>query len=878
MECYKIENLSFTYPNQEKCALKNIDLTIQAGEFITLCGPSGCGKSTLLRLLKPALALYGEKTGAIFFAEKPLEDWDKRAQAAKIGFVLQSVDNQIVTDKVWHELAFGLESLGLKNEEIRAKVAEMATFFGISNWFHKSVSELSGGQKQLLNLASVMVMEPEVLLLDEPTSQLDPIAAAEFLQMLAKINHELGTTIILAEHRMEEALALADRAIVLDRGEIIACDTPKKVGACLKNNAHEFWQAMPVPMRIYAAVKNDLSCPLTVREGKDWLEAYAQTHELYPELIPEAADFESAAEAVVEMKEVWFRYEKDAPDILKGVSLCLHRGEFFALLGANGTGKTTVLKALGAIVRPYRGEIVINGENINEADDLYQKIALLPQNPQSLFTKKTVALDLSEALREEKLTQAEKIARINEIAELCQITELLARHPYDLSGGEQQRAALAKVLLKKPRVLLMDEPTKGIDAVFKEKFAEIIAALKMRGVAIMMVSHDIEFCAEYADRCALFFDGNIASQASAREFFSGKNFYTTAANRLARKLLPNAVLAEDVILACGGQVIAKKTPKVLTVENWAAEKPAPEHKSPKRRRVFAGIFFLALFGLCLGAPSENFAGLLPLKEILSLVFTMLAGICLWPQKELDIKVRQKPREERALDKRTVMAAFMILMAIPYTIFFGIYYLDDRKYYFISLLIILETMLPFIMVFEKRKPQARELVLISALCALAVAGRAAFFMLPQFKPVAALVIIAGVCFGGETGFLVGAVTAFVSNFFFGQGPWTPWQMFAFGSVGFLAGVLFQKGWLRKTKASLCVFGFLATFVIYGCIMNTSYVIQSQTHLTKAMFIAALVSGAPFDLVHAVSTVFFLWIMAEAMIEKLERIKEKYGLLE
>ena len=314
------------------------------------------------------------------------------------------------------------------------------------------------------------------------------------------------------------------------------------------------------------AVKNDLSCPLTVREGKDWLEAYAQTHELYPELIPEAADFESAAEAVVEMKEVWFRYEKDAPDILKGVSLCLHRGEFFALLGANGTGKTTVLKALGAIVRPYRGEIVINGENINEADDLYQKIALLPQNPQSLFTKKTVALDLSEALREEKLTQAEKIARINEIAELCQITELLARHPYDLSGGEQQRAALAKVLLKKPQVLLMDEPTKGIDAVFKEKFAEIIAALKMRGVAIMMVSHDIEFCAEYADRCALFFDGNIASQASAREFFSGKNFYTTAANRLARKLLPNAVLAEDVILACGGQVIAKKTPKVLTVE------------------------------------------------------------------------------------------------------------------------------------------------------------------------------------------------------------------------------------------------------------------------------------------------------------------------
>ena len=237
-----------------------------------------------------------------------------------------------------------------------------------------------------------------------------------------------------------------------------------------------------------------------------------------------------------------------------------------------------------------------------------------------------------------------------------------------------------------------------------------------------------------------------------------------------------------------------------------------------------------------------------------------------------------PQGRRKLTKRTAAAVFLILLAIPLTIYIGVFYLQDRKYYFISLLIILETMIPFCMVFETKRPQARELVIISVLCAIAVAGRAAFFMLPQFKPVVALVIIAGVCFGGETGFLIGAVTGFVSNFFFGQGPWTPWQMFAFGVIGFIAGILFQKGLLRKTKASLCIFGAFATFIIYGGIMNPSTVIMSQDKLNFAMIKAAYISGVPFDLVHAVSTAFFLWFISEPMIDKLDRIKIKYGLIE
>lgn len=253
-------------------------------------------------------------------------------------------------------------------------------------------------------------------------------------------------------------------------------------------------------------------------------------------------------------------------------------------------------------------------------------------------------------------------------------------------------------------------------------------------------------------------------------------------------------------------------------------------------------------------------------------------LCLLPKKTEEIQKNQHSIKDGKLAKRTLAATFLILIVIPITIFVGIFYLQDRKYYFISLLIILEIMIPFCMAFESRGPQARELVIISVLCAVAVAGRTVFFMIPQFKPVVALVIIAGVCFGGETGFLVGAVTGFVSNFFFGQGPWTPWQMFAFGIIGFMAGITFKKGFLRKTKASLCIFGGISTIVLYGGIMNPATVVLWQDKPTAEMIVSAYVMGFPFDLLHAVSTVFFLWFISEPMIEKLERIKLKYGLIE
>lgn len=236
-----------------------------------------------------------------------------------------------------------------------------------------------------------------------------------------------------------------------------------------------------------------------------------------------------------------------------------------------------------------------------------------------------------------------------------------------------------------------------------------------------------------------------------------------------------------------------------------------------------------------------------------------------------------PKHKGKLSKRTIASMFLILILIPVTIWIGITLFDDRKYFVISLAIAVYCMLPFFLIFEGRKPQARELLTIAVLVAIAVAGRAAFFMVPSFKPVVAVTIISAVCFGAESGFLVGALSMLSSNMLFGQGPWTPWQMFAAGIIGFLAGILFQKGWLKARKISLCIYGFLATVFIYGGIMNPASLVMTSYAITKRNLLAIYMSGLPVDLVHASATVIFLWIASKPMIEKLERIKVKYGMM-
>ena len=592
-------------------ALQNVSLSIEAGSFTVLCGRSGCGKSTLLRQLKPILQPHGTQTGTILFEGKSLSSLSQREQSARIGFVLQNLDAQLVTDKVWHELAFGLESLGLSTPVIRRRVAEIASFFGIQNWFYKPVCELSGGQKQLVNLASVMALEPSVLLLDEPT--------------------------------------------------------------------------------------------------------------------------------------------------------------------------------------------------------------------------------------------------------------------------------------------------KGLDAEFKRVFARIIKRLCARGVCVIMVSHDAEFCASYASRCAMFFDGAIVAEGTPREFFSSGSFYTTSASRMARGLLPGAITPEDVIAACGGEVPPEPD---LPADGGDAAEIQAQKEAQKQAKTYllpSQTAPLPLWRKLLGALG-GLGALICLWRILSISdlselltqggLTSLAGdtfrlylamlACLLVLAVSFSRAAPQPVHSslggRPLSGRTKLASILSLLLVPLTIFIGIVYFGKKSYGVVSILVLLECMAPFALIFEGRKPKARELVLIAALCALAVAGRAALFMLPGFKPVAALVILSGVAFGGETGFLVGAMSMLTSNVLFGQGPWTPFQMFAMGLIGFLAGVSFQKGLLRAGRAPLAIFGAVSVVLVYGGIMNPASAILYQPNLSLSVLKAYYLTGFPFDLVHAAATALFLWFGAEPMLEKLERVKRKYGLTE
>ena len=573
MAHFAIEQLTFAYPGADRRALDGVSLEIEQGSYVVICGKSGCGKTTLLRHLKSVLTPHGERTGRVLFEGVPLEEVSQRDQSAKIGFVMQNPDAQIVTDKVWHELAFGLESLGCDKDSMRFRVAEMASYFGIESWFHKDVRDLSGGQKQLLNLASIMAMRPSALILDEPTSQLDPIAASDFLNTVRKINLELGVTVVLTEHRLEEVFACADKVVVMDRGEIVSFGSPLRVARELHASGNDMMAALPAPLRIFYGVEaarevglgkaspdkatpekaESPDAPLTVREGRRWLSRVASDDCAQRDAIPADAPLDAAEHPALSLKEVWFRYDRDLPDVLRGASLDVAPGSLLAIMGGNGAGKSTLLRVACGISKPYRGTVRVFGRKLKDwkAGSLFEGcLALLPQDPQNLFVKKTVREDLAEMLASSRLPEADRALRIEHVIDVTDIGSLLDKHPFDLSGGEQQRAALAKVLLTDPKILLLDEPTKGIDAFFKRQLASVLDDLKRDGVAIVMVSHDIEFCARHADAVAMMFDGEIVAQSTPRTFFSSNSFYTTAANRMSRHVFPRAITDEDVIGQC----------------------------------------------------------------------------------------------------------------------------------------------------------------------------------------------------------------------------------------------------------------------------------------------------------------------------------------
>ena len=590
MHQIQIENLTFKYPGREEPALKDISLTLEEGEVLCICGETGCGKTTLLRNLKPAICPHGERSGRILVSEEDIGSMELRQQTAKIGFVMQDPENQIVTDRVWHELAFGLENLGMDPEKIRLRVAETAGFFGIEGWYEKSTSSLSGGQKQILSLASVMVTDPEILVLDEPVSRLDPVSAGDFISALRKVNKELGTTVVIAEHRLEDILDWADKLGVMKRGEMTASGPVREIVGCMTETGSSMTEALPQITRAYASAGTDSEkvrdtvgddekiegdpadgadsgkgwsadrVPLNVTEGRAWIRSEIErsgnidtersvkaicdienqvktdsdivNHEeenikgtgeegVY-EMTSKSAAGKKKNEQII-LKNIWFRYVREADDVVRDLSFRIEGGSVVALVGGNGAGKSTLLSLMAGTNRPYRGKVKVRGS-----------VSKLPQEPSLLFTEDTVGADL------------ESKGSLTEYIEAFGLESLMGRHPYDLSGGEKQRLALCEVFSTGADILLLDEPTKGLDGEFRERLRSEIEKKKSEGKTVVIVSHDMEFCCRTADRCIMMFGGRIAADARTRDFFSGNSFYTTQVNRAAGRMIPGAVLPEDI--------------------------------------------------------------------------------------------------------------------------------------------------------------------------------------------------------------------------------------------------------------------------------------------------------------------------------------------
>ncbi|MBQ8135694.1 MAG: ATP-binding cassette domain-containing protein [Clostridia bacterium] len=885
MEVYTIQNLNFTYPQAKYQALRDISFSVGGGEFITLCGFSGCGKSTLLRHLKTALRPYGEISGNVKFFDKDLDNVPELEQAVKIGFVMQSPDHQSITDKVWHELAFGLEGLGLDNGTIKRKTAEMAAFFGIGSWLYKRIDELSGGQKQILNLAAVMIMQPSVLILDEPTAQLDPIAADEFITMLQKINRELGTTVILSEHSLDRVFSFSDRIIVMDNGKIISDTSPKETAAVLYEKKSGMFAALPAPSQVYTyAEKKPQAAPLTVSEGRQWLSDFVYDKEL-AELKISETQHDKKEIPMLEIKNLWFRYGKTSDDIIKGVSLKAYKGEIISILGGNGAGKTTLLSTAAGINRPYSGKILLSGSSARKNSSV-PKLALLPQNPQALFLKDTVESDLYEIFAGTTTDHAERKRLVEGVIKLCELEKLKDRHPYDLSGGEQQKAALAKILLTKPEILLLDEPVKGLDIRSKQEIGEILKVLADIGMCIIMVSHDMDFSAAYSDRCALFFDGELTGMDEPHRFFSENAFYTTAARRMSYSVLEQTVTVEDIlkVLKMGYDFEDSNKKDRYDIEKLLkTEKHEPVKK--KKKKISGAAFFRNVSFVTFLMSVFAVLNLFKLPYLSDYMYISCPVMLISAVGIIALGIKAHSKSENIIIRRihhsaklTALSIILILAAVPLTIFLGIYFFGDSKYLFISLLIMLECTIPFFAVFENRHIKTREFVLIAVMCALSVTSRALFYMFPQFKPMTAIVIISGAALGAESGFLVGAVSILASNVIFGQGPWTPWQMFTMGIIGFLSGMLFGRNLIPRNKLSFSVFGFLSALIIYGGIMDPAAMIMSHVEPTTESMKAYYLTGLPLDIIHGVSTAIFLYICSEPIIKKIERVKLKYGLIQ
>lgn len=547
MAFIEIENVCFQYPDSTDMALHDLSLEIEEGEFIVVAGPSGCGKTTFLKLLKTELTPVGKLFGHVRYKEKPLESFTEKKLSQEIGYVFQNPENQILMEDVLSELVFGLENHGIDSDEMRQRVAEMVHFFGLGPLLHADTHTLSGGQKQLVNLASVLLLRPKLLLLDEPTSQLDPLQAKELLQFLQRLNEEFGMTIILVEHRLEDVFLIADQILLMSDGGIEYTGEPKSViQQVWLQNDDRFLAYLPSVSKLFYLFEPEKihtgEVPVTVKESHKWLKRLRGIDGLEMTAPTEPAE----KNAVIQCKQIHFKYSKEGPFVLKNLSFTAFEGDFLAIVGGNGSGKSTLLKCCTHIVKPIKGAVYLNHKKLKtyKKENLAGQMGYLPQNPLLCFMAETLEEELTNLSQRLKLTDTKE--RIDSLTKQLGIHHILHKHIHDCSGGEQQKAALALLLFTEPRVLLIDEPTKGMDPVSKLQFANLLKELHHKGMTIIMVTHDIEFAANHANRCLLLFDGMITVDGPTERVLKGNYFYTTALNRVTRdSCVPEVLTLEE---------------------------------------------------------------------------------------------------------------------------------------------------------------------------------------------------------------------------------------------------------------------------------------------------------------------------------------------
>lgn len=476
MAVIEVKNLTFRYPGSDENALSDVNMTVSPGELVLLCGRSGSGKSTLLRLLKEEIAPYGKMSGSI------------SVEQTEIGFVGQNTESNIITDTVIGELAFSLENKGFDNEKISLIIAQTASYFNLNKYINEKTQDLSGGVKQLLALACAVSVNPRILLLDEPCSQLDPVSAMNFRDAVLRLNRDRGVTVVMCEHS-SAMLGLADKVLFLENGKAEFCSAPDEFAHFLTEKNSDMALMLPPYTRLLKS------------RTLDFAAARQEIKDIKEKPVAECENGENA----VTVKKLAFAYKRNAPDVLFGADYKAQAGKINVIVGANGCGKTTLLKCLGGVLRPYGGKIKKSG-----------KTAYLPQNVYTLFLSDTVGEEIQN----------------DEILRRFSLERLKNRNPFDLSGGEAQRLALAKIEQTGADIFLLDEPTKGTDAVFRRQLAEILHSWCGQGKTIILSTHDLEFAGRYADNAAFLFNGHIVSSAPRRRFFSALDIYTTALSAL----------------------------------------------------------------------------------------------------------------------------------------------------------------------------------------------------------------------------------------------------------------------------------------------------------------------------------------------------------